>query len=157
VDRIWPRALEPFAERIENIGVHAQQMANNAPFVVYVFLDVMRADPYGHYRGLPIYVGETAKLLNRIIDHFKLAAANNEQKRPFHRELARLLEADTLPSVDILHVCQTRDESRVAETLLAQDLLKAGYTLFNRQRWQSEIMLPRHRAHWERRSKLKGT
>ncbi len=110
-------------------------------FVVYGIFDPTQRDPaQQHTQGLPIYVGQTCTIGNRMRGHFKMAESARRRHYCVREQLARILEQHIVPVFVILGCFEKRLEMLKAETMWAQKMHHDGYKLANRHRDQRSRM-----------------
>lgn len=129
-----------YGEKIEAIARAAEEQAAGATYVVYLILDSTKPDPHGRFSGTPIYVGQTGRTYGRIKDHLMDALVYGGEEGSLRHSLAQLVNGGNLPTVQIVQICNCRNESLIIETNWAQSLLRRGYSLKNRRKYQNRVM-----------------
>lgn len=110
-------------------------------FVVYGIFDPTQRDPARQYtQGLPIYVGQTCTISNRMRGHFNKAESARRRHYCVREQLAWILEQQIVPIFVILGCFEKRLEMLKAETMWAQKMHHDGYKLANRHKDQRSRM-----------------
>lgn len=146
------KVREIYGEQIEAIAKNAHNQAQGATYVVYVILDHSRPDPNGFFAGTPIYVGQSGRIHDRIVDHCQAALVYGGCEGSIKATLAKMIESGNLPSVKVVQLCNGKDSSLIAETRWAQKLLAMGYQLKNRTPLQARVMTQKQWVDFERRA-----
>lgn len=128
---------------IEDMAERIGQQADGASHVVYVILDPTQPDPLGQFKALPIYVGVTRRIRRRVKQHFRCAAYNEFGNKVIYRRLRNLLLQNVVAEFEVIERFDTKLDAMIAETMHAQRLLRAGYTLCNRWFFQRYILTER--------------
>jgi predicted GIY-YIG superfamily endonuclease len=126
--------------RIENIADLAEEQAAGSAYVIYAILDTKRPDPLGKFRALPIYIGVTGQIGRRVKQHFRRAAKNQFGRNRICIRLRRMLIANVVAEFEVVDHLDNKIDAMIAETVHAQRLLRAGYTLCNQWYFQREIL-----------------
>lgn len=131
---------ETFLQKLEAEAL-AMEAEWQRQFVVYAILDPTLPDPTGRYGpGLPLYVGLTGNIGQRMRGHFAIAETARLRHYTVREQLARILAQGRIPVFIILGSYTKRLEMLKAETLWAQKLRHEGYPLANRHRDQCSMM-----------------
>ena len=146
------KVREIYGEQIEAIAKNAHNQALGAAYVVYVILDQTRLDPNGLFAGTPIYVGQSGRIHDRIVDHCQAALVYGGGEGSLKATLADMIESGNPPSVKVVQLCDGKDSSLFAETRWAQKLLAMGYQLKNRTPLQASVMTQKQWVDFERRA-----
>lgn len=126
--------------RIENVADLAEKQSAGSPYVIYAILDPSRPDPLGKFRSLPIYIGLTSQISRRVKQHFRRAAKNQFGRNRISVQLRKMLLANVVAEFEVVDHLDNKIDAIIAETLHAQGLLRAGYTLCNQWFFQREIL-----------------
>ena len=138
ITRISPRLA--LHRRIENIAGLAEDQAAGSAYVIYAILHPSRPDPLGKLRALPIYIGVTGQIGRRVKQHFRRAAKNQFGRNRICVQLRKMLLANVVAEFQIIEHLDNKIDAMIAETVHAQDLLRAGYKLCNQWFFQREIL-----------------
>lgn len=130
------RALPEIKERAKL----ASEQAVGAAHIVYLIINPAVPDPLGKFAGLPIYVGMSAKIEQRVLRHFYNAAFKRVRRRSVRRPIRRLLTKGTLVQFAIMGRFQTLVDAQIAEIYQSQELIAQGYKLRNLWTIQSKPM-----------------
>lgn len=126
--------------RIENIADLAEEQAAASAYVIYAILDPSRPDPLGKFRALPIYIGVTGQIGRRVKQHFRRAAKNQFGRNRICAQLRKMLVANVVAEFEVVDHLDNKIDAMIEETVHAQRLLRAGYTLCNQWYFQREIL-----------------
>ena len=125
---------------ISHCAQMAQQSAGDARYVVYAILDPTQEDPFGIYPGLPIYVGETCRVRDRVMEHFQTACRKTAKEHGRMPHIRQLLQREVVTPVVVLQRLDTRIDTVEAEIRWSQAFLAKGYPLTNMSPGQRKAM-----------------
>lgn len=115
----------------------AAELQRENRWATYLIRDPRCKDRRGN-AGLPIYVGQTSDLANRVLSRFMKSesAASESRGDRIERRIADLLHEGVVAKYEVLEYTPTRLTSLVSETNWARKCWDAGYKLANRAELQ---------------------
>eukprot|EP01037_Dinobryon_pediforme_P015588 gene15588-15735_t len=125
------------------------QVPGNA-YLNYLILDPTVPDPGGVLPGMPIYVGQTASIAQRIKLHMVCALGTSARPGSVYARIADIITKGSVPVFRVLEVHRNRVACMDAETVWAQRLLRSGAALTNKGREQGAIVPDREVARMQK-------
>ncbi len=119
-------------------------------YLNYMILDPTVPDPCGVLPGMPIYVGQTASIAQRIRLHMVWALGASARSGSVYARIADIIRAGSVPVFRVLEVHRNRVACMHAETVWAQRLLRSGAALTNKWREQGAIVPDREVARMQK-------
>jgi len=128
----------------------ATELLPGNDYLNYMILDPTVPDPGGVLPGMPIYVGQTASIAQRIRLHMVCALGAPARSGSVYARIADIIRAGSVPVFRVLEVHRNRVACMDAETVWAQRLLRSGAVLTNQWREQGTIVPDREVARMQK-------
>ena len=135
-----PKISDGLRAKFKAVAHEAGELVPTAAYANYVIIDPTFSDRDEILPGVPIYIGQTARIIPRIQEHLRHALAPAAASNALYRRMGQLIRIGALPIFRILEVHQTRADSIRAEAVWAQRLLRSGADLLNFLPEQSRIL-----------------
>lgn len=126
--------------KFKAVAREAGELVPASAYANYVIIDPTFSDRDEILPGVPIYIGQTARIVPRIQEHLRRALAPEAASNSLYRRMGQLIRIGALPIFRILEVHQTRADSIRAEAVWAQRLLRSDADLLNFLPEQSRIL-----------------
>lgn len=127
-------------EAVTDATERVRQQAEGAAYVIYLILDPTQADPLGQFEALPIYVGLSSNVGQRVENHYRRAALKKLDGHRVCGHMRELMRQDILAGFEVIDRYDKEIDAKIAETVYAQLLLRSGYRLYNLWPSQSRIL-----------------
>ena len=135
-----PKTPDGLRAKFKAVAHEAGELVPTAAYANYVIIDPTFSDRDEILPGVPIYIGQTARIVPRIHEHLRHALAPSAASNALYRRMGQLIHIGALPIFRILEVHRARADSIRAEAVWAQRLLKSGADLLNNLPEQSRIL-----------------
>jgi len=135
-----PKISDGLRAKFKAVAHEAGELVPAAAYANYVIIDPTFSDRDEVLPGVPIYIGQTARIVPRIQEHLRHALAPGAASNSLYRRMGQLIRMGALPIFRILEVHRTRADSIRAEAVWAQRLLRSGADLLNFLPEQSRIL-----------------
>ena len=135
-----PKISDGLRAKFRAVAREAGDLVPAAAYANYVIIDPTFSDCDEILPGVPIYIGQTARIVPRIQEHLRRALAPGAASNSLYRRMGQLIRIGALPIFRILEVHRTRADSIRAEAVWAQRLLRSGADLLNFLPEQSRIL-----------------
>jgi len=135
-----PTISDGLRAKFQAVSHDAGELVPASAYEKYVIIDPTFSDRDEILQGVPIYIGQTARIVPRIQEHLRHALAPAAATNALYRRMGQLIRIGALPIFRILEVYQTRAGSIRAEAVWAQRLLRSGTDLLNFLPEQSRIL-----------------
>lgn len=128
----------------------ATGLVSGNAYLNYMILDPTVPDPDGVLPGMPIYVGQTVSIAQRIRLHIHCALGASPRPGSVYARIADISATGSVPVFRVLEVHRNRVACMNAETVWAQRLLRSGAALTNKWREQGAIVPDREVARMQK-------
>ncbi len=135
-----PKISDGLRAKFKAVAHEVGELVPTAAYANYVIIDPTFSDHNEIFPGVPIYIGQTARIVPRIQEHLRHALAPAAASNALYRRMGQLIRIGALPIFRILEVHRTRADSIRAEAVWAQRLLRSGADLLNFLPEQSRIL-----------------
>jgi len=135
-----PKISDGLRTKFKVVAREAGELVPASAYANYVIIDPTFSDRDEILPGVPIYIGQTARIVPRIQEHLRRALTPGAASNSLYRRMGQLIRIGALPIFRILEIHQTRADSIRAEAVWAQRLLRSGADLLNFLPEQSRIL-----------------